>query len=560
MAQFGFLGTEAMAEGPLNKEKGSSYLLTYRYANLWLFNKIGIDIGTQAVPKYQDGFVRFNFPQKNGGSLALWSFAGTSTIDIMISEQSVEDRNIFGSNDRDQYFTSRIGVGGVTYQKPLNKSTFLKTTLAVSGNTVDANHDYVLFNYDDKGNPKTNGDRFSVNQLIPVMDYIFQEMKIQGVVSLNKKFSSRSTLKSGINVDLNKFYSFDSARTVVGYPQLQISGWQNRWKSNDTYLVVQPYSQWRYILNNKLTANVGLTALLSTINTKSVSIPEPRAGLTWDVAPNQKINVATGLHSNLQPNYTYFYGSEDNLNNFQYNNREMGLTKSWHFVAGYNTLIAKNMRLMLETYYQKLFNVPVDVASSSFSMVNSGAGFSRLFPSTLKNEGTGRNYGIELTLEKFFSQGYYFLITSSLFDAKYKGSDGVLRNTDFNGKYATNLLFAKEFKFKKSSIDLGAKWTMVGGRWYGPVDETASAAAQEIVYVSDTRNTLQFDPYRRFDVKIDYKINRKGMTHTIAVDLVNLAGFKNILTLSYAPQPEGSFIKTEYQLGFLPVFFYRVDF
>ncbi|MCR9066562.1 MAG: TonB-dependent receptor, partial [Cytophagales bacterium] len=274
-----------------------------------------------------------------------------------------------------------------------------------------------------------------------------------------------------------------------------------------------------------------------------------------------KLSLATGLHSQMQSPYTYFYGESLQNENSDYLNHEMGLTKSWHFVLGYNKLLAKNMRLMIETYYQKLFNIPIETdPASSFSMVNSGAGFSRIFPEELVNEGTGRNYGVELTLEKFFSDGFYFLTTASLFDAKYKGADGVLRNTDFNGKYAFNALFAKEIKFKRSALSLGAKFTAVGGRWYGPVDEAASEAAQEIIYQDADRNTLQFDAYKRLDGKIDYKINRRGLTHTIAIDLVNPLGIQNILSLSYAPQPDGTFIKQEYQLGFLPVFFYRVNF
>ena len=455
MAQFGFLGTEAMAEGPLNKEKGSSYLLTYRYANLWLFKKIGIDIGTQAVPRYQDGFFKFNFPNKDGSSIALWGFGGNSTVDIMISQQSVADRNIFGSNDRDQYFSSNMGVVGLTYSKPVNKSTFVKATLAATTNAVYANHDYVLFNYDENGNPKTSGDKFSINQILPIMQYVFKENKLSGVVTLNKKFNARSTLKIGLNSDLTNFYSIDSARTIQGFPSLSVSGWQMRWSSDRNYVNLQPYGQWKYFINQKLTLNLGLTTFYSSINKHSFSPIEPRAGLTWDVANGQKINIATGLHSNLQPSYTYFYANSLNKNNPIYNNPEMGLTKSWHWVAGYNTLIAKNMRLLFETYYQKLFNIPVEQKSSSFSMVNTGAAFSRVFPEKLQNTGTGRNYGAEVTIEKFFSEGYYFLVTTSVFDAKYRGSDGVLRNTDFNGKYALNALFAKEIKFTRSSLNLG---------------------------------------------------------------------------------------------------------
>lgn len=560
MAQFGFLGTEGMAEGPINKEKGSSYLMTYRYANLWLFKKIGIDIGTQAVPRYQDGFFRFNFPQKDGSSLAFWGFGGTSTVDILISEQNVSDRNIFGSNDRDQYYTSKMAVTGVTYSKPINKKNFLKATLAASTNIQDANHDFILFNYDENGNPKTVGDKFSINKLIPILDYQFKENKLSGVVALNNKISAKSTLKIGLNTDLYNFVSFDSARTVTTQPSLIVSDWQIRWLSDAYYVLLQPYVHWKYLINDKLTLSAGASSLYSSINKNSYSPIEPRVGLTWDVANGQKISFATGLHSQMQPSYTYFYGKNLAMNSEHYLNHDMGLSKSWHFVAGYNTLLSKNMRMLIETYYQYLFNIPVEVKSSSFSIVNTGAAFSRIFPGALQNTGTGRNYGIELTIEKFFSKGYYYLLTGSLFDAKYRGSDGVLRNTDFNGKYAMNALVAKEFKLRRSSIDLGAKWTMVGGRWYGPVDEAASKIAQEIVYADATRNTLQFDPYRRFDIKIDYKINRRGLTHTIAVDLVNIAGFQNILSLSYAPQPDGTFIKTEYQLGFLPVFFYRVDF
>ena len=34
----------------------------------------------------------------------------------------------------------------------------------------------------------------------------------------------------------------------------------------------------------------------------------------------------------------------------------------------------------------------------------------------------------------------------------------------------------------------------------------------------------------------------------------------NLLTLSYAPQFDGTFVNQEYQLSFLPVFYYRINF
>jgi len=241
----------------------------------------------------------------------------------------------------------------------------------------------------------------------------------------------------------------------------------------------------------------------------------------------------------------------------------MGLTKNNHLVFSYEGGIAENMRFKAETYYQYLTNIPVESDPSSFSLANTGSGFTRFFPDTLINNGIGRNYGLELTLEKFFRDGYYFLITGSVFDAKYQGSNEVWRNTTFNGNYAMNALFAKEISFKKGgAFSFGGKATFAGGRRYGDVDEEASQEALEIVWAeTDNYNEKRFKPYFRMDLKLGYVWNRPHVTHEFSIDLINVFNIENILTLTYAPNaPEGNPIREEYQLGFLPVFYYKIDF
>jgi hypothetical protein len=558
-AQFGFLGTEATAEGPLSKKSKASYLVTGRYANLWLFNKAGIDIGTQAVPSYADGFARFNFPLKNGGNVALWGIGGTSTIDILVSEQEVSDRNIFGQNDRDQYFTSKMALGGITYNQPLNKSTFFKATLAVSNNIQDANHDFLFLRKDAVGNPLVQNQKYVIDSLRPILDYKFSDTKYSLATALNKKWGAKSTLKVGINADMIRFTAFDDVRNLNETTN-QLTPWRRRWNADaEGFIQLQPYIQFKHYLTQNVALNVGLSSFYSSINKNSYSPIEPRAGLSWELPNRQKITFATGLHSQGLPTYLYFYNPVNTGTANAFPAKNVGLMKSWHFVAGYSKMLAENLRLLAEVYYQRLYDVPVEIQKSSFSILNSGAGFSRFFPNPLQNTGKGRNYGVELTLEKFFSNNYYFLVTASIFDAKYQGSDGVWRNTDFNGKYAFNALFSKEFTFKKrKSLNIGAKYTATGGRWYGPADITASRQSQEVIYADATRNSLQFSPYNRFDIKTEYKINRNRLTHTIAVDLVNVLGIQNLLSLSYVPQ--APYVKQEYQLGFLPVFFYRINF
>ena len=43
----------------------------------------------------------------------------------------------------------------------------------------------------------------------------------------------------------------------------------------------------------------------------------------------------------------------------------------------------------------------------------------------------------------------------------------------------------------------------------------------EIVYIDSTRNSEQFAPYFRADLKINFKVNAKKVTHEIGLDLVS---------------------------------------
>jgi hypothetical protein len=241
-------------------------------------------------------------------------------------------------------------------------------------------------------------------------------------------------------------------------------------------------------------------------------------------------------------------------------------TRSHHLVAGYDRTLSNTVHLRFETYGQYLFNVPVETRQgSSYSALDQGSTFSRDFPDTLQNTGTGYNYGVEVTLQKSFSHGYFLLFTGSLFDSKAAGNDGVYRNTDFNSHYAFNVLGGFERKLGKySTFITGAKATFIGGKLYSPVDVAASNALGDMVVVDNQRNTLAFKDYFRADLKIGVRINAKKVTHEIAFDLVNVTNSKNLLSLTYssdlAAQGSAYPFYNQYQLGFLPLFYYRIDF
>lgn len=542
--QFGFLGTELSAEGPINKEKGSSFLVNYRYSTLKMFEALNMPIGTGAVPSYMDGAFKLNFPLKNGGDLSWFGIGGNSKIDIVVSDFTEPNDELYGVDNRDQYFRTGMGFSGIVYAKSLNDKTFFRCVAAGSARYSASHHDLVW-----------RDSTFAVDTITAKMGYRNRENRYSFNFYFLHRVNPKHTIKAGMFNDMYTNQLEDSIYSLVA------QAWQVRQDYEGTSFLLQPYIQWKYRPTDLVTINTGVHAQYFTLN-GSFAI-EPRASLRWQVDEKQAIQVAGGMHSQMLPAYVYYtHVAGDSLRRLH--NKDVDFMKSIHSVVGYDLSLGDNMRMKIEGYYQYLYNIPVEKTPSSFSVLNQGSGFSRFFPDTLVNEGTGRNVGVEFTLEKFFSKRFFFMYSASVFDAKYTGSDGITRDTDFNTRYAMNLLGAYEFKVgEKQTLQIGTKVTMAGKRWYTPIDTVASALENEETLVDSLRNTLQFSsPYFRLDLRVVWKFNAKKVTHEIGLDLINLTGNKNILGLTYSPShiPGESPIQEQYQLGFLPLFYYQVDF
>jgi hypothetical protein len=546
-AQVGLIGLEFAAEGPISQKKGSTFLVAYRYSTLQLFNALNINIGTQSIPNYQDLNFRLNFPMGKKGNLAFFGVGGLSHIDLIVSTLTEPSQELYGESDRDQYFTSNTGIFGASYTHTFNKRTFTKFVTAISANDIVSRHEKVFRDAD-----------YNVDSLKHILGFRFLTKTWNTHWYVTHKISPRQTLKAGIINDLFLPDLVDSSRQ---YPPTR-QDWQHRLDYNGSTDLIQAYVEYKYRPSDKLSMTAGLHAQYLTHNSSQAI--EPRFGLRWAPASGNVFSFGYGLHSQMQPLYQYFAKqppyTSDALGNF-----EMGFTRSHHFVAGYDKTLSRYFRLRAEAYYQYLFDIPIETRpGSSFSNINQGSSFSRVFPSALVNEGTGENYGLELTLEKSFSKNYYAMFTGSLYSSTYVGADGVRRSTDYDGRYALNLLAGWEPKIGRNMVLItGAKMTLAGGKLYSEPNVAASEALGDLVVVDSTRNSLRFDDYSRVDLRLGVRINSRRLTHEIAVDLVNVFGKKNVLSLTYsselAEQGKYPFIQT-YQLGFLPLFYYRVDF
>lgn len=555
--QFGLLGTEFLAEGPLNKKGNASFLMMGRYSTLSLFQTFGIKLGTDAIPTYGDLAFKFNFKLRKGGNLSLWGMGGKSKISIMISEKTEYTTDLYGEGDRDQFFGTSMAVSGLNYKKAINEKTFISSTLAYSLEVQHANHDYLQRSLDINGGDTT----IQIDSLYPLMAYTFKTHKVSSYTALNHKINKQHLIKFGYNADLFLMNMHDSALVDYNTPNVFFT----RWNYEGSCVLIQPFMQWKWRMSDNTDFTAGIHSQYFSMS-NSFSPAELRLGFKHKLSGNQSIFAGAGMHSQAQPLYTYVDNRKGAGNFF---NKGMDFTKSLHSGIGYEKFFGKGFSVRTEAYYQYLYNIPVTIAPSSFSMINMGSGFTRIFADSLENTGTGYNYGLELTVQKYFDKSFFFLFSGTLYDSKYTGSDGVLRNTSYNGSYVANLLAGKEFKIgKKNILGIGTKVTTAGGKRYGLVDLARTNLEKDLIYQDSMFNELQFRDYFRMDLKISWRMNAKAMTHEIGLDLVNILGTKNLLSLAYAPSLDPSVVNSpnyqpvseKTQLGFLPIFYYKIDF
>jgi hypothetical protein len=251
----------------------------------------------------------------------------------------------------------------------------------------------------------------------------------------------------------------------------------------------------------------------------------------------------------------------DDLGNFYpQQNRNLDFMKANHYVLAYDNYFSESLYFKAEVYFQQLYNVPIESGDSSvYSIINQNDWFTTR---KLDNEGKGYNYGVEMTLEKFFSNSYYFMFTTSLFDSKYKAGDGKWRNTTYNSGYVLNALGGKEFRVgnpsKNRTLTISAKGSWAGGHYYTPVDVDASRESKFTVLNESEYLTLKASDFLRFDLKISLRRDRPRSTHTLELDIQNITNTLSPVGQYYDVYTDE--VVTWTSTGIIPVINYRIEF
>ncbi len=503
--QAGLLGLDIASEGPLSRSRPASYLFNYRYSTTGLMNKISPAGDLEQELDYQDLNFKLNFPTQSAGVFSLWGTALTDRIKPEIdSPQDWE----YTDDAKGSGMSQTSAAAGLSHRYYFGNRGLLKTTLATTYSKTHA--------WESKFDSQLNST--------PCLDFKSEYTNLVLTSALNLKYSPKHTNKTGFTVThMNYNMDFDRA-PMYSEPLERIS------HGKGSTQLLSAYTSSLLNLSDRVSATLGVNSQLLTLNNRWTI--EPRAAVRWQVSPRHSVGGAYGLHSRMEKMDVYFVQSS--ANGQEGVNKNLDFTKTHHVSLSYSYKIAEDMTLKIEPYFQYLYQVPV-IADSSYSVLNRSQFY---VEDALVNTGKGRNYGVDITFEKYMSQGLYYLVTASLFNSEYCGGDGVWHHTKFDRNYIVNGLVGKEWmvgRHKQDVLSINLKLTLQGGDRYSPVNEQASLAHpdKETQYEENQAYSRQLSPMFLVNYTFSYRMNRQKISHEFAVKGMNATGYKEYFGHEY---------------------------
>ncbi|SEP90131.1 TonB-dependent receptor [Neolewinella agarilytica] len=521
--QAGVLGIDVAAEGPIGPKGGASYLANYRYSTLAVLESFGVTItGEGSRTTFQDATFKLHFPNKKGGYLSVWGLGGISG-----------DRFQLEGDPETSSFQSNRGVVGVNYFHRLSEKSYLESIVSYSATRSDDDYN--------------SGRGF-------VFDDRFVNRALRGSLRYNQKVNARQTFQAGI---IGHQLGYELLEEIVSNGERTT----NLSQDGNTYFL-QGYAQYKYRLGTNVTATGGIHA--SYFGLEGQQSVEPRLGLRWNYKPGHSVNFGAGLHSRLEALSVYLAEVEQPDGSRQRLNRGLPLQQAAHLVVGHNWRFHKNWRWKVEAYYQEISKVAIATAevTDPYGVTESSINFSDGFETAeLAPDGTGRNFGVESTVERFFTGGWYALAATSLFRSRYTPRDGIERPTRFASDFVQTVLAGKEWtigKQKINTIGLNLRLSWSGNNREAPIDLAASRAAGNTVRDWANNYGYSLPNYFRFDTGIRYRKNKGSRSWVLSLDIQNVTNRDNVFRQFYNPRLDQ--VSSLTQLGLIPIINYRLEF
>ncbi|WP_353718274.1 TonB-dependent receptor [Dyadobacter sp. 676] len=520
--QAGLIGLDLAAEGRLFRKSKASYLVNYRYSFTGLLGAMGVNFGGEDI-RFQDLAFHLNFPTRKGGRFAIFGMGGVSKNTFEPDKDTTAWQ--FEKDGRYVYYENKMGAAGATLDQPVGRRASLRTALVASGlNTFRKAYQV---------DPAT----------LQHGDLIGNDGIVNGKISFNSTLNYK--IRSGVAFRGGLYMTSQQYRMPPAFPDLEVKSWY-----------IQPFVSWSHRAGAFVT-EVGLHGMISRVQrpgVKASALVEPRLSVKWLGAPDKQLSVSYGLHSQLQtPNvYSSVYGMTNIGQNF-----DLKPTRAHQVTLAYQQFFKRGSSLKIEAYWQHQFDVPVGTdMRDNYSAINL---IEERPDVRLYNQGTGRNYGLEATFQKYLASQFYLLVSGSLYKATYTDYLGLRHDSRFDGGHTFSVTTGREFKARHGGLwGVNAKILWLGGFRDRPIDAAYAAYLKQTIYVYQADYSVKMKDYFRPDLRIYWKKGRVKFNRTLAIDLQNVSGTKNEAYRYFDTRQKR--VVVQKQLGLIPVLSYRVEF
>ena len=527
--QVGTLGVDFASEGPLGKNSKASYLVNYRYSFLEIAKKLhAINMENETLD-YQDLSFKLNMPTTKAGTFAVW-FTGLIDNYEALSPDVSEWETLWDMND--SWSRQHNIATGLTHTLRFKKGGLLHSSVAYT----ETYRKLGISDYDEQHTemPHMNGRNAQGNVIV--------SMKHQ------HKISSRYMMENGWEHQHLDFHTWlDNVKEANG-PLYRV------YDSDGHTGLTRFYSSHKLALSSRLTTVAGVNVMWFNLNNQL--LVEPRVSVQYKTSPTSTLSLAYALNSRRETTDTYFV-TMDGKNP----NEDLGLTRSHHLSASFAQSLGENAMLKVVPYWQWLFDVPVE-NGTAYSIINHRSFFQ---DRALTNDGAGRNYGIDLTLERYLKDGLYGMLTATLFKSEYRDAQGQWHHSRHDRGYITNLVGGKEWmvgRTRKNVFGFNGRLTLMGGDRYTPM--AAGTSYEDIMQLPDKSvpDDNGPDPYNAqkgmnvgYAFSVKYTINKKHTSHHFILEYLQMRTFQGQTFNIHTRALEDKFTSLTF-----PNIAYRVEF
>ena len=498
--QVGTLGVDFASEGPLGKGSKGSYLVNYRYSFLEIAKKLhAINMENETLD-YQDLSFKLNMPTQKAGTFAVWFTGLVDNYENKVPDVS-EWETLWDMNDT--WSRQRSCAGGLTHTYRFGNGGTLRSNVAFTGNYRKLG----MNNYDEQM-AQTPGMAGRNAQWSLIFSTQHQH-----------KFSSRYTMLNGIEHQYLNFNTWLDWIHETGGPLYRV------YDSMGNTGLTRFFSSHKLALSSRFSTVAGINVMWFNLNNQW--LVEPRISIQYKTTPSSTISLAYALNSRKETTDTYFVTMTGGNPN-----KDLGLTRSHHISASFAKRFNENAMLKIEPYWQWLFDVPVE-QGTTYSILNHNMFFQ---DRALVNDGVGRNYGIDLTLERYLKDGYYGMLTATLFKSEYRDAQGEWHHSRHDRGFITNILGGKEWmigRAKKNVFGCNSRLTVMGGDRYTPIPE--GTTFEDIMLRPDKSIPMDdgLDPFCKqkglnvgYAFSVKYTINKKHTSHHFILEYLQMRTFQ----------------------------------